>query len=176
MRSAASLGRVVGLRFGRGSGDDDPNDRRQENFENLFMDETGFTYTFIFSDDLHGFTGRGVDLRRGSGFANVTFAQPYLQFRPTPALNVFGSYTFLQATKAQAEGAGVLGPGAAPRPGAAPIRRTRNIGHEVDVLIDYDVDGAVRLFAYGGVLFPGSIFGRAADNVWKVEIGAEFRF
>lgn len=164
---------TLGLRIGRGSGDDNPTDRHQKHFENLFMDETGFTYTFLFSDDLHGFTGRAADLRRGSGFANVTFVQPYLQFRLVPALNVFGSYTYLRATRGQPLGAGILGVGAVLPPA---IRRTRNIGHEVDLLIDHDVDPAVRLFAYGGVFVPGKIFDLAAARAWKVEIGVEYRF
>lgn len=167
---------TVGIRVGRGSGDTDPIDRTQRNFENLFMDETGFTYTFLFSDDLHGFAGRTADLRRGAGFANVTFLQPYMQIRPVPELNVFASYTASRATEAQREGTGVLGDLRGPRVERERVRLTHDIGHELDVLVDYDADSSVRLFAYGGIFWPGKIFPGPAGTAWKLELGTEFRF
>lgn len=167
---------TVGIRVGRGSGDADPTDRRQQNFENLFMDETGFTYTFLFSDDLHGFAGRAADLRQGAGFANVTMLQPYVQIRPAAGSNVFASYTYLRATEAQPEGTGVLGALRGIRPDGERFRLTHDIGHELDVLVDYDADPSVRLFGYGGIFWPGRIFPGAAGTAWKLEIGTEFRF
>jgi hypothetical protein len=82
----------------------------------------------------------------------------------------------LRATEAQPAGTGVLGVLRGIRPDGERFRLTRDIGHELDLLLDYDPDPAVRLFAYGGIFWPGKIFPGAAGTTWKLEIGTEFRF
>lgn len=168
----------AGLTFGLGSGDKNPNDRKAENFENLFMDETGFHYTFLFSDDIHGFTGRALDLARGSGFANITFVKPYLVFQPLAKLTIVPSGTVLRSTKAQLEGTGPLGPGLGSLTfgPATSTRTTHDVGWEVDVLIDYKLSDNVSFFSYNGFFSPGDIFGRGADDAWKLEVGAVLKF
>lgn len=160
-----------GFRFGLGSGDDDRTDRRQENFQNLFMDETGFLYTNIFADDIHGFDGTAASLANGSGFANVTFFQPRLAVRPLPSLTATGLLTILRATKDRVEGTGPLGN----RP-ATGTRITGDVGTEVDLNVVYNVDRQVTVFGFLGWFRPGLVYGSAADDALKAEVGIAFRF
>lgn len=160
-----------GFRFGLGSGDDDPTDGRQENFQNLFVDEVGFRYTNIFGDDIHGFDGTAASFANGSGFANVTFFQPYLGVRPLPALSLTGSLTFLLATEDRVEGTGPLGE----RP-ATGSQRSSEIGQEINVNATYKVDRQVSLFAFLGWFIPGRVYGTGADDAQKAEVGVEFAF
>ena len=160
-----------GFRFGLGSGDDDPTDGRQENFQNLFMDETGLRYTNIFADDIHGFDGTAASLANGSGFANVTFFQPRLGVQPLPSLAVTGLLTILLATKDRVEGTGPLGD----RP-ATGTRITGDVGTEVDLNVVYELDRQVTVFGFLGWFDPGLVYGSAADDALKGEIGMAFRF
>lgn len=160
-----------GFRFGRGSGDDNPTDGRQENFQNLFMDETGLRYTNIFADDVHGFDGTAASLANGSGFANVTFFQPRLGVRPLPSLTVTGLLTILLATKDRVEGTGPLGD----RP-ATDTRITGDVGTEVDLNVVYNLDRQVTVFGFLGWFAPGLVYGPAADDALKGEVGIAFRF
>ena len=100
----------LGATFGFGSGDDKPNDGKNTNFETLFVDETSFRYNFLFSDDIHGFNGRGFDTRRANGFSNITVIQPYVIVRPTEKFQTKVAWTYLRASVAQPAGTGVLGP------------------------------------------------------------------
>ena len=160
-----------GFRFGLGSGDDNPADDRQENFQNLFMDETGFRYTNIFADDIHGFDGTGASLANGAGFANVTFFQPRLGARPLPALSLAASLTFLLATVDRVEGSGPLGDRPATGSGL-----TRQVGQEVDLNATYRLDRYGSLFLFLGWFTPGRVYGEAADDAFKAEVGIEVRF
>ncbi len=171
-----------GITFGYGSGDNRPNDETNTNFDQLFVDEASFKYNFIFSDDVHGYNGRGFDTRRGGGFSNVTFAQPYLIVRPTPKLETRLSWTYLTATVSQPAGTGVLGPrpvlssSLAYSTTSVPGDATRDIGQEVNVLTDYYVTPTARLFAYWGEFFPGRLYAPHRENAIKFESGLEWRF
>lgn len=171
-----------GLTFGYGSGDNRPNDETNTNFDQLFVDEASFKYNFLFSDDIHGFNGRSFDTRRGGGFSNVTFVQPYLIVRPTSKLETRLAWTYLTATVSQPAGTGVLGPmpvlnsALAYSATAVPGDATRDIGQELDVLTDYYVTPTARLFAYWGEFFPGRIYAPFRQNAIKFETGLEFRF
>ena len=171
----------LGAAFGFGSGDDNPNDGANKNFESLFVDETSFRYNFLFSDDIHGFNGRGFDTRRSNGFSNTTFIQPYVIVRPAEKLRTKVAWTYLQASVAQPAGTGVLGPQpvlsqALAFSTSAVGGPTKDIGQEVDVLIDYFFNSHARLFSYFGMFFPGRLYAPFADHALKYEIGLELRF
>ncbi len=158
-----------GIAFGYGSGDNNPSDGVLRNFQNFFIDETGFHYTYLFSDDIHGYDGRSADTGRGSGFANIT----WLGFRlgySIRGLKIGGSYTYLMATRCQKEGSGPLGDG-------SPLSSsmTRDVGYEMDGDIYYTVNDTVNIGLRGGVFFPGRIY-RYRDVASKMELTVEYRF
>ena len=162
---------TVGATFGIGS----------KHFDGLFLDETAFRYNFVFADDIHGYNGRPFDTRRGSGFSNTTFFQPYVIVRPIEKLQTKFAWTYLRATEAQAAGTGVLGPSPFLTPAlsyssTAVGGPTKDIGQEFDILTDYFYSPAVRLFAYFGTFLPGRLYAPSADNAVKFETGIEYRF
>ena len=160
----------AGAAFGAGTGDNDPSDRKLKNFQNFFMDETGFHYTYIFSDDIHGYDGRTSDIGRGSGFANISWAQIHLEYS-LDRLSFGGSYTLMRATVGQFEGSGPLGTAS-----ATSGERTKDVGYELDARLSYDIiDKSARVYAMAGVFFPGKIYGDA-DRASKAELALEYRF
>lgn len=171
----------LGATFGFGSGDNKPNDGKNTNFDSLFIDETSFRYNFLFSDDIHGFNGRGFDTRRGSGFSNITFIQPYVIVRPTEKVQVKAAWTYLRASVAQPAGTGVLGPLPVLNPSLAfnPTAvggPTKDVGQEFDVLMDYFINSYARVFSYLGMFIPGRNYAPFADHALKYELGLELRF
>jgi hypothetical protein len=171
----------LGATFGFGSGDNKPNDGKNTNFDSLFVDETSFRYNFLFSDDVHGFNGRGFDTRRGSGFSNITFLQPYVIVKPTDKFQAKVAWTYLWASVAQPAGTGALGPQpvlsqALAFNTTAVGRPTKDVGQEFDVLMDYFVNPYARVFSYFGMFLPGRIYAPFADTALKYEMGIELRF
>lgn len=171
----------LGATFGFGSGDNKPNDGKNTNFDSLFVDETSFRYNFLFSDDVHGFNGRGFDTRRGSGFSNITFLQPYVIVKPTDKFQAKVAWTYLRASVAQMAGTGALGPQpvlsqALAFNTTAVGGPTKDVGQEFDVLIDYFVNPYARVFSYFGMFLPGRIYAPFADTALKYEMGIELRF
>lgn len=169
-----NVGRIsAGVAFGRGSGDKDPNDRKQGNFTNLFMDEIGFRYNGLFADDVHGFDGTVASLGRGSGFANVTFVQPFIAFRPAwrKGLILGSSFTFHRATRKRLEGSGVLGTLT-----PSSTRFTDDVGNELDLYAEYFYKQSIRPFIDFAVFFPRDIFGPRFTKAVKLEAGIEFKF
>lgn len=174
------------LALGIGSGDSTPDNDTNHGFENLFIDETGLAYTFIYADDLHGYNGSAASLRRASGFANTWFVQPGLRWAPRKDLAFTGTYTILRAVRGQIEGTGPLGPSFAGRGNygldpnmridATGTGRTRDIGYEVDFSAEYQASTHVRLPLNIGVFRPGDIFGRGARTAVKFDVGLEYRF
>ena len=171
----------LGATFGFGSGDSKPNDGRNSNFDSLFVDETSFRYNLLFSDDIHGFNGRGFDTRRANGFSNITFIQPYVIVRPTEKFQTKVAWTYLRASVAQPAGTGVLGPQpvlsqALAFSTIAVGGPTRDVGQEIDVLMDYFINPYARVFSYFGMFIPGQIYAPFADTALKYEMGIELRF
>ena len=171
----------LGTTFGFGSGDDKPNDGKNTNFETLFVDETSFRYNFLFSDDIHGFNGRGFDTRRANGFSNITFIQPYVIVRPTEKFQTKVAWTYLRASVAQPAGTGVLGPQpvlsqALAFSNTAVGGPTKDVGQEIDVLLDYFINPYARVFSYFGMFIPGQIYAPFAGHAVKYELGFELRF
>jgi len=171
----------LGATLGFGSGDDNPNDGKNRTFETLFVDETSFRYNFLFSDDIHGFNGRGFDTRRANGFSNITFIQPYVIVRPTEKIQVKAAWTYLRASVAQPAGTGALGPQpvlsqALAFNTTAVGGPTKDVGQEFDVLMDYFVTPYARVFSHFGMFLPGRIYAPFADTALKYEMGIELRF
>ena len=171
----------LGATFGFGSGDNKPNDGKNTNFDSLFVDETSFRYNFLFSDDIHGFNGRGFDTRRGSGFSNITFIQPYVIVKPTEKFQAKVAWTYLRVSVAQPAGTGALGPQpvlsqALAFNTTAVGGPTKDGGQEFDVLMDYFVNPHARVFSYFGMFIPGQIYAPFADTALKYEMGIELRF
>jgi len=172
---------TVGATAGFGTGDSNPSDGRQKGMQSLFMDEAGYEYTVIYSDDIHGFNGSAASVGNMQGFANTKFLQPSLQVQVHRDVSARVTYTFLRAHKAQLEGTGPLGNGVF---GVDPFltfpatstARTKEIGHEVDLHLNYVVDKNITLFTRAGWFDPGAIFGSGTRNVFKLESGLEFRF
>lgn len=163
----------LGVAFGRGSGDNDPNDSKQRNFQNLFMDETGFLYTHLFADDILGYKGANSDLGRGSGFANITFLQAKGSLYPLskiPSLNIGGSLTHLRSTVPQRIGSGVLGN----RPTNS-LDLTHDTGWEIDLNAEYS-NGPFRYSLRAAYFKPGDIFGLDAFSAKKIESSFTFEF
>ena len=183
---AGQTGLKPGLLAGIGSGDSTPANDVNSGFENLFLDETGYAYTYIYADDLHGYNGSSSSLRRAAGFANTWFLQPGLRWAPAENLVFTASYTFLRAVRRQIEGSGPLGLSFAGRGnyGLDPAMRvdatgsklTRDIGYEVDFSAELAASKHVRLPANVGVFRPGDIFGRGARTALKFDLGVEYRF
>ena len=172
---------TFGVTGGFGTGDDNPRDGRQKSIQTLFVDETGYEYTVIYSDDILGYNGSAASLNNTQGFANTKFVQPSVLVQAHRDLSARITYTFLRAHKAQLEGTGPLGNG---RFGVDPFLvfpatstvKTQEIGHEIDLHVNYVVDKNVSLFTRVGRFVPGAIFGTGTHNVYKVESGLEFRF
>lgn len=158
----------IGGTYGRGSGDTDPADDVLENFENLFMDETGYHFTYLFSDDIHGYTGRNSDLNRGSGFGNVTFYQVFGEADLNKDISLFTSFTVLRATEDRDRGTGIYGTNVSQQ-------QTRSIGQEINL------GGRIRLtpdsdfFLQSALFLPGKIFSQT-DPAYKLEGGIALRF
>lgn len=182
-------GLKAGLAAGIGSGDSTPFSDENNGFESLFTDETGYAYTCIYADDLHGYNGSSVSVRRGSGFSNTWFLQPNLRWLASEGVLVGASYTFLRAVREQPEGSGPLGPSIAPPPGRgnygldpamrvdpAGADKTREIGSEVDLFAEFRVSKHVRIPVNLGLFFPGDIFGDDARTAVKFDLAWEFKF
>lgn len=178
-----------GFSAGIGSGDSTPSNDELTSIESLFVDETHFAYTYIYADDLHGYNGSSLSLRRAAGFANTWFLQPGLRWRIAEGLAATASWTFLRAVRGQPEGTGPLGPflGAAPGRGnygldplmrvdATGSGRSRDLGDEFDLGAELRAGRTVRLLANFGIFLPGDVFGAPAHSALKADLGVEFRF
>lgn len=188
-RARAEIGTTglkPGVVLGIGSGDSTPANDRNNGFENLFIDETGYAYTYIYADDLHGYNGSSSSMRRASGFANTWFVQPNLRWTAVENLTFGLSYTKLRAVRRQPEGSGPLGLSFAGRGNygldpamrvdATSARGTRDIGYEVDFAAEYQASKHVRLPFNLGVFRPGDIFGQGARTAIKFDLAVEYRF
>ena len=158
----------IGWSVGYGSGDREPSDGIDKNFQSLFLDETGYHYTHIFSDDLHGFTGNTGDLARASGFGNVTFFQVNGSIKPHPSFMLRGYATLLRASQARDVGTGIFGTNTSDN-------LTRKIGYEVDLMTEYLFTEYSSLFLSTGLFLPGEIFAYQ-DLAYKVTTGVAIWF
>ena len=158
----------IGWSVGYGSGDRDPLDGIDNNFQSLFLDETGYHFTHIFSDDLHGYTGSSGDLARASGFGNVTFFQVHGSMQPRQALTLRAYATLLRASQARDRGTGIFGTNTSED-------LTRKIGYEVDLMSEYQLTDFSSLFLSAGLFVPGEVFAYQ-DLAYKITTGVAIWF
>ncbi len=154
--------------FGTGSGDKDPTDTQVQNFQNLFMDETGYHFTHLFSDDLHGYTGENKDLGKGSGFGNVTFYQLFGSVRPSNKVEISLSGTIMRTTEPRDLGTGIYGTNISDDV-------THDIGQEFDASARIHLTEQSQLLFSGAVFFPGDIY-QGRDTAYKLETGIAVTF
>jgi hypothetical protein len=163
---------ALGGMFGYGTGDNNPTDDTQNNFQAFFLDENSYTYTNIYSDDLQGFRGAFPgSVNFGSGFANTLFLQAHVRAQVNPKTEITGSYTYLRANKAQRVGAGPTG-----NRSTTQTATTQDIGHEIDANVSYKIVPAATLWLRTGLLLTGDIWGKDASDVGKVEAFVELKF
>lgn len=163
---------ALGAMFGYGTGDNNPTDDTQHNFQAFFLDENAYTYTNIYSDDLHGFRAAFPgSVNFGSGFANTMFFQAHVRAQLNPKTEITGSYTYLHANKAQKVGAGPIG-----NRSTTQTATTQDIGHEIDANVSYKIVPAATLWLRTGLLLTGDIWGKDASDVGKVEAFIELKF
>jgi hypothetical protein len=162
----------LGLAAGRGGGDADPGDGRNNGFQALFIDETSFTYNPLFSDELHGYDGTDAAIARGTGLNNVTFLQPSLTWHPWPGPSITIAYTLHLATAPQRAGAGPLGNRA-----TASSELASRIGDELDLRVSYPW-GLTTFYGLASTFVPGDVYAASglANAASKVELGSEVRF
>jgi hypothetical protein len=162
----------AGAMFGYGTGDNDPLDDEQNNFQSYFLDENAAAYTNVYADDLHGFRGAFPgSVNFGSGFANTTFFQAHLKAMPGKKAEITASYTYLHATKAQKIGSGPIGARATTATGT-----TQSIGSEIDANVSYKIAPVATLWLRTGILFMGEIWGADVDDTGKIEAFLELKF
>lgn len=176
----------AGLAAGVGSGDNTPLNDESNGIENLFVDETSFAYSGFYADDLHGYNGSALSLRRASGFANTLFVQPNLRVPLSETTTLSAAWTWLRAVREQPEGTGPMGGFLAGRGnyGLDPAMRvdpvgtdeSRDIGHEIDLSAEHRASKRVRVLANLAAFLPGDLFGDDAHTAWKFELGTEFQF
>lgn len=164
LKGVQSIGTLsFGNAFGMGSGDKNPADSKVQNFQNLFMDETGHHFTHLFSDDLHGYTGRNSDLAKGSGFGNVMFYQLVSMWRPYKGIDITLTGTILRTTEPRDVGTGIFGTNLSENV-------THNLGKEIDAGITVRVAEQSHLFLSGAVFMPGEVY-ENQDLALKLETG-----
>lgn len=149
----AELGGV----FAQGSGDPDP--RSGEGNLNSIASDGSFALTEVWEDSVlpdRGFYpgGLGSPLVRGyRDLENTRIIQGFAAFRPRPSLRVFASASLIRASEAlrtwsDANGDGVLAPEE-----FGPDSSTE-LGSELDLVIDWDVDERVALELAVGRFLP----------------------
>lgn len=162
----------LGAMFGFGTGDNDPTDDKQRNFQAFFLDENAYAYTNIYADDLQGFRAAFPgSVNFGSGFANTTFLQAHVRAQLNTKTDLTASYTYLRATKAQRIGAGPTG-----NRTTTETATTQDIGHELNANVSYKIVPAATLWLRTGLLLTGDIWGKGVSDVGKVEAFVELKF
>ena len=167
----------LGLELGRGSGDSaekkvsgtgDVND-----FTGLFLCKERRKFGNIFSQDL-----RAGYFFADSSLANVTFVRAIADFEPVKKLKTNISLAKLQTTESVYKGWGPVGDWS--RGTALSTDKTRDIGWELDLNLDFPIYRRLRGFVETGYFIPGDVYrlanGQKADPASEVVLGAEFEF
>jgi len=167
----------VGLEFGRGSGNTaeeklsrtgDVND-----FIGLFLCRERRKFGNIFSEDL-----RAGFFLADSSLANVTFLRAILDFEPVAHVKVNASVARLWTTEAVFRGWGPVGDWS--RGASVTTSKTRDIGWEVDLNLDFPIRKRLRGFAELGYFIPGAVYRLARGGqprpALEIVVGSEFEF
>jgi len=178
----ADIRSKFGIAVGYGTGDNDPTDGDQEDFQSFFMNSIGFHIAEIYGNDIHSYDAYipgtpGADgTNAGAGFANTTFVQVSAAHDLTSKISLNAVASYFVATEDQLVGEGVL---LHPNDGtAAPgeTEMTDDIGWEIDVNGTYKVTDYWSFYARFGFFSAGDIWGRSAPDGKKAQAGLLFRF
>ncbi|HET8577196.1 MAG TPA: alginate export family protein [Methylomirabilota bacterium] len=167
----------VGLEFGRGSG----NTAAEKvtgtgdlhDFIALYLCRDRRKFGNIFSEDL-----RAGFFLADSNLANVTFLRTILSFEPVSKLKVSASVAKLWTTEAVFRGHGPVGDWS--RGTSLTTQKTRDIGWELDLNLDFPILKRLRGFAELGYFIPGPVYQRFARNrpdpASEIVVGMEYEF
>lgn len=167
----------AGLEFGMGSGNTaeekvagtgDVND-----FNGLFLCKDRRKFGNIFSEDL-----RAGFFLWDSNLANVTFIRAIADFEPVKQLRTNISLAKFWTTESVFKGRGPVGDWS--RGTSAATDKTRDLGWEVDLNLDFPLYKRLRGFVEAGYFIPGDVYqqanGQSAGPASEIVLGAEFEF
>jgi hypothetical protein len=168
---------TLGVEAGRGSGNSaeekvsstgDVND-----FTGLFLCKERRKFGNIFSQDL-----RAGYFFADSSLANVTFARAIAEFEPMKKFKTKISLAKLWTTESVYKGRGPVGDWSLGT--SLTTDKTRDIGWEFDINLDFPIYKRLRGFVESGYFVPGDVYqlpdGRKAEPASAAVLGAEFEF
>jgi len=168
----------AGLEFGRGSGNkaEDPSTEDFKYFSGLFLCKERRKFGNIFSEDI-----RAGFFLWDSNLANVTFARAVADFEPVKKLKTNISLSKLWTTESVYKGRGPVsnwwdwGRGQ-----STTTAKTKDIGWEMDLNMDFPIYKRLRGFVEAGYFVPGAVYqkanGQKPDPASEIVAGAEFEF
>lgn len=178
---------TLGAVFGLGSGDDDPMSGKG----NLNKIRTnGFFYVNeIWEDsimpDEEGITPQGLGSPASRGYReleNTTLLQLNATFPLAKDLKLFLSGTYMRATEALSPWRDVNGNGAID-PGEFGEEKSRDLGSEIDFMLDWTLMKNLVWTVRGGAFFPGDASGYLIngantwdDTAWELRTTLRFNF
>lgn len=172
----ASLGNVsAGLQFGRGSGNgtDDSNAGTMRNFSALFMCRERNKFGNIFSEDI-----RAGYYFNDSNLANITYLRLDTTFEPRHGLKLTPSVTRVWTTREVYAGHGPVFDWS--QGTATSTDRTRDVGWEVDLDVNFPIYKRLDGFFSLGYFRPGAVYARPDGSkpkaAFEAILGGEFKF
>ncbi|MCL4492960.1 MAG: alginate export family protein [Nitrospirae bacterium] len=167
----------VGLELGRGSGNTAEEKISgtgdAKDFTGLFLCKDRRKFGNIFSQDL-----RAGYFLADSNLANVTFIRAITSFEPVRMLKTTAALAKLWTTESVYKGRGPVRDWSV---GASTTtEKTRDIGWELDLNLDFPIYKRLRGFTEMGYFIPGDVYrqanGQRADPASEFVLGAEFEF
>jgi hypothetical protein len=167
----------LGLEFGLGSGngaEEKVSGRGDvKDFIGLFLCKERRKFGNIFSEDL-----RAGFFLADSNLSNVTFLRGILELEPIRSFKVQAAVARLWTTEGVYRGRGPVGDWS--RGASLSTQKTRDIGWEFDLNLDFPIYRRLRGFAEFGYFLPGRVYqqatGRLADPASEIVLGAELEF
>ncbi len=149
-------GSVATIRAGGAYGSGDKSvkapkkDRRNEGFQTLLTDNQ--YSTFIYDYSLKGASGTGVT---GQGLNNTYYVTAGATVKPMADFKVSADYYFLRADEPVALNGAKKDNGN--------DLKSKDLGHEVDAKIEYQIDTNLAYYIEAGYLFAGNAYDRRID-------------
>lgn len=167
----------IGLEFGRGSGNSAEekisNTGDMNDFTGLFLCRDRRKFGNIFSEDI-----RAGFFFADSNLSNVTFVRAIADFEPVKRLKTNISLSKLRTTESVFKGRGPVRDWSMGT--STTTEKTRDIGWEIDMNLDFPIYKRLRSFVEAGYFIPGDVYqqsnGRKADPASEIVLGAEFEF
>ena len=167
----------LGFEFGRGSG----NSAEEKvsgtgdvkDFTALFLCKDRRKFGNIFSEDI-----RAGYFLADSNLANVSFARALMSFEPVKNWKIETVLSKLWTTEKVFEGQGPVRDWSLGT--STSTEKTRDIGWEADLNLDFPIYKRLRGFVEAGYFIPGDAYrlpdGGKAGNASKIVLGSEFEF